>query len=307
MVSPRNAGPFNWNIPIVDPATGRPTPEFLRKWSEQTNWNGSIAELAAAVEALRLVQIIAGAGLDGGGVLGDGGPITLELDANTLARLLPAGGVLGQVLTKTDNADFVTDWLDPTGGGNGTGGYFNGATGALSGASSSAFATKAMVFTPTAPCRLSHIWAAIDGSAAGNAHRAVLATGDPITGVVDTVLATSTDVLTVSTDMVAYRFPFTDEIDLEPGVSYLLAVVNASGGGTTVLRVGTSAAGTTNTWAYNAPGLGSSVAFGYNTIGLTAAQAPSTIIAAGGYYCIWPEGFMAAGGWNYDWGMDWGG
>lgn len=34
--------PLNWNIAIVDPNTGHPTAEFIRKWTAQRTLNGTI-------------------------------------------------------------------------------------------------------------------------------------------------------------------------------------------------------------------------------------------------------------------------
>ena len=73
-------GPLSYQVPISEPGTGRPTPEFMRKWVEQAGYNIDVAQLMAWVEALRAKAIIAGDGLTGGGVLGDPGDITIALD-----------------------------------------------------------------------------------------------------------------------------------------------------------------------------------------------------------------------------------
>lgn len=73
-------GPLNYQVPIAEPQTGRPTPEFMRKWAEQAGFNGDIKQLTEWLLELRAKVIIAGSGLDGGGVLGDPGDITIELD-----------------------------------------------------------------------------------------------------------------------------------------------------------------------------------------------------------------------------------
>lgn len=64
-------------FPIVDPVTGKATDYFLRLLRQNNLGTGSIEEQVAALNA---TEIIAGAGLDGGGALG-GGNVTLELDA----------------------------------------------------------------------------------------------------------------------------------------------------------------------------------------------------------------------------------
>lgn len=82
----RPVGPINWNVAIVDPATGKPTPEFIRKWALQAGFNGDITDLIARVEALETAvdtinatSVIAGTGLVGGGAIGDG-DITISMD-----------------------------------------------------------------------------------------------------------------------------------------------------------------------------------------------------------------------------------
>lgn len=87
VTTPVAVGPLNHQIPIVDPKTGHPTPEFMRKWVEQNGFNGDVAGLKAAIVALQAAvtaldakEIIAGAGLEGGGILGDPGNITLSLN-----------------------------------------------------------------------------------------------------------------------------------------------------------------------------------------------------------------------------------
>jgi hypothetical protein len=87
MPEPRpGTGPFVHNAPIVDPKTGFPTAEFLRKWAAQTGFNGDIQALIDAVAALEVAvgvindtSVLAGDGLTGGGKIGDG-DITLALD-----------------------------------------------------------------------------------------------------------------------------------------------------------------------------------------------------------------------------------
>ena len=66
-------GPLNHGVPISEPKTGLPTPEFMRKWVEQRAFNGDISALLA-------LQILAGGGLVGGGTLGDFDDITLALN-----------------------------------------------------------------------------------------------------------------------------------------------------------------------------------------------------------------------------------
>lgn len=46
-----NVNALTWNVPISNP-NGTPTPEFMRKWSQQAVQNGTIPASAAQVSAL---------------------------------------------------------------------------------------------------------------------------------------------------------------------------------------------------------------------------------------------------------------
>jgi hypothetical protein len=72
--------PLNWQTPMVDPATGYPTPQFIRLWQQLFgNEEGTSAEAStaltdaeaalAAAEALEARNINTGFGLSGGGNL----------------------------------------------------------------------------------------------------------------------------------------------------------------------------------------------------------------------------------------------
>lgn len=117
MASQPGVGPLNHGVPITDPKTGYPTPEFIRKWAQQNGFNGDISALAAAVAALQARLIIAGPGLAGGGPLS--ADVTLQLSLTTLARLIPSGGLTNQVLAKLSAADYDVGWIAAgAGGGN---------------------------------------------------------------------------------------------------------------------------------------------------------------------------------------------
>lgn len=97
----RRVDPLQQKVPIVDPQTGSPTPFFMRVWNNNlASTNASSEEVAAAlaqiteivsqVEGLEdvlnllAVELIAGTGLTGGGVLGDFVNITFDLADTTV-------------------------------------------------------------------------------------------------------------------------------------------------------------------------------------------------------------------------------
>jgi hypothetical protein len=70
--------PWSWKSPMVDPETGRPTPEFGR-WLQTTRLNEDWGVGQIATKADKKTRIIAGNGLSGGGDLS--ADRTLSLDA----------------------------------------------------------------------------------------------------------------------------------------------------------------------------------------------------------------------------------
>lgn len=154
MVSFTNVPPLDWQSPIVDPQSGRPSAQFIRLW--QNTFQNAEGNAAAAEEAIALVNamadkmIIAGVALDGGGRLGDPGDLTIDHADSPVTpgtygsatkipvievdqqghvtdvteedvQSLPAGGTTGQVLAKASGTDYDVEWVDQTGGGGGSG------------------------------------------------------------------------------------------------------------------------------------------------------------------------------------------
>lgn len=103
MANTRNTDQMTWNVKIVDPATGFPTPEFLRKFNGQRNLNEGLAQVIGLLD----VNILAGTGLTGGGLLGDLTDITLTLDDEYVEDLV------GTMLV--DTADVTLTYTDATG------------------------------------------------------------------------------------------------------------------------------------------------------------------------------------------------
>lgn len=80
MANTRNTDPLVWNSPIVYPDTGFPTPEFLRQFNGQRTLNEGLVDVIGLLD----LNLIAGVGLSGGGLLGDLNDITFNLEDTTV-------------------------------------------------------------------------------------------------------------------------------------------------------------------------------------------------------------------------------
>jgi hypothetical protein len=184
--------------------------------------------------------------------------------------------------------------LPVTGGGSGSsGGFVAGATGTFGSASTSAYATKGLLFVPDQSILVSHIRAYIDATDTGQDHYAQIAEVSGITAAdtVTAVLGTSATVASSSLELKGYRFPFATAVLLEAGKTYLLATVNASGTATTTNRVGVISRGGSSGWDLNAPG---ETVWGtpqLDSIGVGVGQAPAAF--GTGKFLIAVEGTIA--------------
>lgn len=186
---------------------------------------------------------------------------------------------------------------DPVAGGGGGTQYIRGGTG-MSGEviSSSAFASKGIIFKPDVDMTFDALHAMLDSASTGDTFRAeiwslasITITGDrqpPTAFSLGSKLADSGNIVITNNGKLSMNFPLTSPASLVAGTYYLLAVIftNAASG-TSVLPIGATAA---YIWNLNAPGLTVYGAQQFNTIGLTAGQTPTTI--GGGSYYIWPSG-----------------
>lgn len=319
--------PISWNAPIVFPDTGEATPFFMRQWQQQFALNGGVSSLFA-------IQFVAGAGLSGGGVLGDLNNITFSLDSefvrdlvadfvdnsadlswthndvgDSLTAALTASGAVAGTYGNASNIPQIT--VDAKGritsisqvaasGGAGGGGFFSGATGTFSTGNTTAFATKGLRIIPEVGIVVTHVLGYIQAAAAGESHYAQIASCDAAGNIV-AVLGTSAAQNTVQTGVHCHRFAFSTPVQLVAGQNYVILVVNDSGTGVTPVRPCTAGASTSAIWWPNAPvGVpGPASRFSYNTRGVAALQAPSSAGTTYDKFAIAIEGTVGGGGFDH--------
>ncbi len=169
--------------------------------------------------------------------------------------------------------------LPVTGGGGGgsSGGFVSGATGTFGSGSTSAYATKGLLFIPDQSILVSHLRAYIDATSIGEDHYAQIAEVSGVTAA-DTVTGGARHQQHARQQLSgapAHRFPFATAVLLEAGKTYLLAAINASGSGTAVNRVAVISRGGSSGWDLNAPG---ETVWGtpqLDSIGLGVGEAPA--------------------------------
>lgn len=125
MVDLTKIPPLDWQFPIVDPDTGRPSPQFIRLWQQMFGNTETVGDVLGN-------NIIAGLGLDGGGSL-ENGSVTLDANVQDILDVITttqgsllyrnasdwvalAPGTLGQVL-QSGGAAANPSWTSSSGGG----------------------------------------------------------------------------------------------------------------------------------------------------------------------------------------------
>ncbi len=287
--------PIDKNMRIVNP-DGTATDAFLRNWLGQRSKNVTTAEdidsAIALVNALAAKQITTTTPITGGGPLGGTiVPIGLADTAVTPGTYGDATNVPQITVDQKGRITAVVDVPITGGGGGGGASFFKGATGDVPQASATAQATKGLPFTPTAPLVIDAAWAHIDPAGAGQNHYMQISSCNPATGQITTVLATSATVAVPGTDLLAVRFAFASPVNLAVGTTYMISVTNASGIGTTAMRVSGASFNADDAWTINAPGTTVLLACSYATVGLSNGQAVSASV--GGYYAVFLEGQVA--------------
>lgn len=127
MASNIQQGQITWNVPIVDPRSGNPTPEFMIAWQRQGAINNSI-NLSTAAQVSTALDLI---GSVPGSLLFRSTSAWSTLTPGAIGKVLtmgsavpewdtphypPVGGTTGEVLAKNSAADYDFSWSSNAGG-----------------------------------------------------------------------------------------------------------------------------------------------------------------------------------------------
>jgi len=320
-VKERRVDPIGY-APIVKTPGGMATEFFATQWNRLVDYVYSLAGIERNIQTLENAEIIAGAGLDGGGALKDA-PITIDANASaildqiasTQGSVLYRGaaswvglppGVAGQVLS-TNGAGVDPAWVDQTGGGGSGSSFFSGASGSFTGTrSGTAFATKGIIFKPDVDITVSHITAWIDPAATTDQYLAQISSLTGVTigspdiqnvtaATVDTVLGTTNTVTVGTTDMRAVRFDLPTPVTMVAGTYYLISTTFANGAlGTSICGVATDPTGSATGYHLNAPGVSYVGQWQFATLSLAAGNVGTMV--AGAFVQLSIEGEPGSGG-----------
>jgi len=97
----RPIDPLPLSVPIVNP-DGTPTVFFSRQWLAARNVNLTTDDVSISIDALAELVTNMGALVT-----------ALQIQLATIQLAIPTGGTTGQVLTKTSNDDYDTEWATP--------------------------------------------------------------------------------------------------------------------------------------------------------------------------------------------------
>lgn len=252
-------GPLNWNVRIVD-EEGRPTPEFLRKWNEQTSINASIPDASDTAAMSALLDLIGGTA---GDMLRRGATVweVIAADADP-KKFLRSDGTWNQVagadlsLTDVDTNNVSTArhgfapklpnddtvYLDgtgaystPAGGGGGAAAFFGWPVERFTGNDTGSFATLANGAVFMFDVNIDRLFGSFDAVSATDEYAMFIATCASDGDIIDTV-GFSNSIATGGTGKVGLEFPLVSTASLMAGTAYMVGLVITSGTGTTSCR-----------------------------------------------------------------------
>lgn len=154
-------------------------------------------------------------------------------------------------------------------------------------------ATKGTCMRFAVPFDLDRVSFVIDANNAADEYYAQVATVNPATGQIGTVLGTSETIVAGNTNPKMAFVTFSTPVPIAADTDYILVCVLNGASGTTNNRMGYC----TSEIGYNIPcpdGGVQQASYNYGTIGLSDSQAASGGTSAGSTYVIFPYGFLTS-------------
>lgn len=235
--------PLDWQTPMVEPETGRPSTQFQRLWQMMFQSGSSSATVIAAIQAQitsilatlstkadKAIQIIAGTGLTGGG----------DLSANRTLNLANTAVTPGSYGDATHVGQFTVDAQGrltaaasvsiSAGGGGGT--MFSMPPLPYSSVDSGGNACMGNIFTIKDQITVSALYGSVNNSTIGNVYNMFIATVNTSTSAIISTVAATPSFTTTATGGQTHKYTFASPVVLAPG-TYLFGIVKTSGTSTT--------------------------------------------------------------------------
>lgn len=296
--------PLQYNLPIVDPETGRPSAYFIRQWREQQQVNSGSAAIVAALEELETtvtalqadVTALEGRNINTTAPLQGGG----DLSADRTLSIAASGATPGTYGDATNVAQITVDAFGRitgvadvpiSGGGGGSGppqvcGFTNDTYFALS----SSDATHGGVFRPAIDMDLQGVFAVLQDSAANRTFEGYILevnSSDEILSIVGTTASGGGSVYqnTSSGQPRGVFCVFDTPVSVSGGSRYILAITRTDGGTSDPPELGYSAGTTEGSFITVPCYLSTSNAV---TLASTAPAVSDTFSGAAGWAAIFP-------------------
>lgn len=237
--------PLDRTFAIVD-SNGLPTLQFI-KWAQERGIGQDdiyvlIEQLQTELDgkADKIIQILAGAGLTGGGDLsvdrtfdvGAGAGITVNANDVAITNTGVTASTYGDathvpVITVNARGQITNVTLATISGGGG-GSVFSTPPGAMANVDTGGNACMGNIIIPKETITISALYGSINNGAIGNVYNMFVATINTGTAAIISTVAATPSITTTATGGQTKKFTFASPVALTPGTAYLLGIVKTS-------------------------------------------------------------------------------